>query len=63
MILNYSVKHIPITLPSDDRIGVCCLTGGPVEISPTLFLEVFAFICGTMMSAPGKSRDCRRRLP
>lgn len=53
----------PMIFPSAPSMGVCCLTGGPVDTRPTLFLAVLALIWGTMMSAPGKSFVWRRRFP
>lgn len=53
----------PMAFPSGLSMGVCCLTGGPVDTRPTLFLAVLALIWGTMMSAPGKSLVWRRRFP
>lgn len=53
----------PMTFPSGLSIGVCCLTGGPVDTRPTLFLAVLALICDMTMSAPGKSWACLRRFP
>lgn len=53
----------PMTLPSGLSMGVCCLTGGPFDTRPTLFLAVLALIWGRTTSAPGKSLVWRRRFP